>query len=90
MDEPTLQQVIDGFRYGPLLGSIEERAKGIAAYLTRGTVAVVVDRIDGTVAHFAQQTRLENPMFFASGGWGDLYRWEGSRFEIDMAPREAG
>jgi hypothetical protein len=89
MEEPTLQQVIDGFRYGPLLGSIEDRANGIASYLTRGKVAVVVERIEGTVAHFAQQTMLENPMFHVRGGMGDFYRFDVSRFEIDMAPPNA-
>ena len=90
MDEPTIEQVIDGFRYGPLLGSIEDRAAGIARYLSRGKAVVAVDRIEGTVAHFIQQTMLEDPMFHVRGGMGDFYRFERSRFEIDMAPREAG
>jgi hypothetical protein len=91
MDEPTVQQVIDGFRYGPLLGSIEDRAHGIAQYLSRrpGTM-VIVDRIEGTIAHFVRQSRLENPLFHLSGGWGDRYRFEKGGFEIDMAPQEAG
>lgn len=90
MDEPTVAQIIDGFRYGPLLGGIEERAAGIAQHFTRGKVAVAVERIDGTVAHFVRRTMLEDPMFHLTGGWGDLYRFEDSRFEIDMAPQSAG
>lgn len=89
MDEPTLQQVIDGFRYGPLLGSIEDRAKGIASYLERSPkVRIALDRIEGTVAHFIQQTMLEDPVFHVRGRMGDFYRFETSRFEIDMAPLE--
>ncbi|MCM3582147.1 hypothetical protein M3795_16815 [Ralstonia pickettii] len=84
MDEPTLEQVIEGYRRLPL--SIEERAAGIARHLSRGTAAVAVERIDGTVAHFLQQTMLENPMFHLSGGMGNPHRFEVSRFEIDMAP----
>lgn len=90
MDELTIAQVIDGFCYGPLLGSIEDRAAGLARYLSRGKVAVVMERIDGTVAHFVQQTMLEDPMFEMSGRMGDFYRFETSRFEIDMAPKEDG
>lgn len=89
MDEPTLQQVIDGFRYGPLLGGIDDRAKGIAAYLSRGNTLVAVERIEGTVAHFAQRTMIEDPLFHLSGGMGDAYRFEDSKFEIDMAPQNA-
>jgi hypothetical protein len=91
MDEPTLQQVVDGFRYGPLLGSIEDRAKGIASYLTRPPkLMVALDRIEGTVAHFIRQAMLEDPMFHVRGGMGDTHRFETSRFEIDMAPHNAG
>jgi hypothetical protein len=90
MDELTLQQVIDGFRYGPLLGGIDDRAAGIARYLSRGNVVVAVDNIEGTVAHFAQQTMIEDPMFQLRGGMGSPYRFEMSRFEIDMAPQNAG
>lgn len=85
VDEPTIAQVIDGFRYGPLLGSMEDRAAGIAQYLSRSPkVCVAVERMEGTVAHFVQQTMLEDPMFHVRGGMGDLYRFETSRFEIDM------
>jgi hypothetical protein len=91
MDEPTVQQVIDGFRYGPLLGDIEDRANGIASYLTRAPkLMVALDRIEGTVAHFIQQAMLEDPMFHLRGGMGDNVRFEASRFEIDMAPQNAG
>lgn len=91
MDKPTLQQVIDGFRYGPF-GGINERAEAIASYFSRSPkVRVAVERIDGTVAHFVQSTMIED-----FGGWalngrlGDPYRFETSRFEIDMAPQSAG
>lgn len=90
MDEPTIQQVIDGFRYGPLLGSIEDRAAGIASYLSRGKTSVIVDRIEGTIARFIQNTMLEDPMFHLRGGMGDFYRYETTRFEIDMVPQNAG
>lgn len=90
MDEPTIEQVIDGFRYGPLLGSIEDRAAGIARYLSRGEAYVIVDRIEGTVAHFIQQEKLEDPMFHIRGGMGEPYRYEATRFVIDMAPQDAG
>lgn len=91
MDEPTLQQVIDGFRYGPLLGSTEDRANGLASYLGRSPkMRVALDRIEGTVAHFIQLTMIEDPMFHVRGGMGDFYRFETSRFEIDMAPQNAG
>ena len=90
MDGATLQQVIDGFRYGPLLGSIEERANGIASYLSRGQkVSVVVERIEGTVAHFIQSTMIDDfETWHLNGRLGDQYRFETSRAEIDMAPRE--
>lgn len=90
MDEPTVAQIIDGYRYGPGIGGIEDRAAGIAQYFTRGKVAVAVERIEGTVAHFVQQTMREDPMFHVRGGMGDFYRFDISRFEIDMAPRNAG
>jgi len=89
MNGPTIAEVIDGYRYGPFLGSTEDRAKGIASYFTRGKVAVAVERFEGTVAHFVQQTMLEDPMFHLRGGMGDFYRFETSRFEIDMAPQNA-
>jgi hypothetical protein len=89
MDEPTVQQVIDGFRYGPLPGGIEERANGIAAYLTRSPrIMVALERIDGTVAHFIQSAMIDDfENFHLRGGMGDTHRFETSRFEIDMAPR---
>jgi hypothetical protein len=90
MDEPTIQQVIDGFRHGPLLGSIDDRAAGIASYLSRGKTSVIVDRIEGTVAHFIQHTILEDPMFHFRGGMGDFYRYETTRFEVEMASHSAG
>ncbi|MFM0141706.1 hypothetical protein [Paraburkholderia sp. RL18-085-BIA-A] len=92
MDEPTLQQVIDGFRYGPLLGSIEDRAKGIASYLERSPkVRVALDRIEGTVAHFIQSTMIEDyETWRLNGRLGDPIQFVTSRFEIDMAPQNAG
>lgn len=90
MDEPTVAQIIDGYRYGPGIGGIEDRAAGIARYFTRGKVAVAVERIEGTVAYFVRQTMLEDPMFDVRGGMGDFYRFEVSRFEINMAPQSAG
>lgn len=92
MDEPTLQQVIDGFRYGPCLGEIEERANGIASFFTKlPKVSVIVERIDGTVAHFAQLTMIEDFETWRLNGYlGNPRRFETSRFEIDMAPQDAG
>ncbi|MDN7490617.1 hypothetical protein QZM35_23170 [Burkholderia sp. AU45274] len=90
MDEPTIQQVIDAFRHGPLLGSIDDRAASIANYLSRGKTSVIVDRIEGTVAHFIQHTMLEDPMFHLRGGMGDFYKYETTRLEIEMAPQNAG
>jgi hypothetical protein len=92
MNEPTVQQVIDGFRYGLLLGGIEERANGIASYLMRSPrLMVMVDRIEGTVAHFIQQAMLDDSENFRIRGcMGDNVRFETSRFEINMAPQTAG
>lgn len=90
MGEPTMQQVIDGFRYGPFLGTIEDRANGIASYLSRAPkVRVAVDRIDGTVAHFIQSVMIEDfETWRLNGCLGDPRRFEMSRFEIDMAPQD--
>lgn len=89
MNEPTMQQVIDGFRCGPLLGGIEERANGIAQFLSQSPkVMVSVERIDGSIAHFIQSTMLEDPIFQLRGGMGDPYRFDTFRFEIDMVPPE--
>lgn len=92
MDEPNVQQVIDGFRYGPFLGTIEERANGIAQFFSRSPkVMVSVERIDGTVAHFVQSTMIEDfEGWTLNGRLGDPYRFAISRFEIDMAPQTAG
>jgi hypothetical protein len=87
MDEPTVQQVIDGFRYGLLLGGIEERAAGIAAFLQSRSpkIGVAVERVDGTVAHFIQSTMIEDFETWRLNGYlGDPIRFETSRFIIDI------
>lgn len=92
MEEPTIEQVIDGYRRLPLLGSIEDRANGIAQYFSRSPkVLVSVERIDGTVAHFIQSTMLEDfDAWRLNGCFGDPRRFETTRFEIDMASQTAG
>ena len=90
-ERQTLAQVIDGYRYGAFLGGIEERAAGIASCLSRGEVAVAVERIEGTMVHFVQHTMLEDfETWRLNGCLGDPIRFEISRFEIDMAPQNAG
>jgi hypothetical protein len=88
MDDPTIEQVIDGYRRLPLLGGIEDRANGIAQFFSQSPkVAVAVERIDGTVAHFVQSTMIEDfDGWTLNGRMGDPYRFAISRFEIDMAP----
>ena len=87
MDEPTLEQVIDGFRRMPLLGGIGERAAVIAVYMTRSRTVVTVDHIDGAVAHFIQSSILDDFENFRLRGYmGDAHRVVTSRFEIDMNP----
>lgn len=92
MEEPTIQQVIKGFRRLPLLGGIDERAAGIASYLSRSPrVCVTVDHIEGTVAHFIQSTMIADfETWHSNERLGDPYRFKTSRFEIDMAPPSAG
>lgn len=92
MEELNLAQVIDGFRYDPLLGGIEERAAGIASYLSRSPkVRVAVERIEGTIAHFIQSAMIEDfETWRLNGQMGDPYRFVTSQFEIDMAPQNAG
>lgn len=91
MEDLTVQQVIDAFRYGPLLGGIEDRANGIAQFFSRSPkVMVSVERIEGTAAHFVQSTMIEDSEGWTlNGRMGDPYRFAISRFEIDMAPQNA-
>lgn len=50
-----------------------------------------MERIDGTVAHFAQLTMIEDFETWRLNGYlGNPRRFETSRFEIDMAPQDAG
>ena len=84
MDEPTMEQIINGFRAMP--GSLEHRANAIASYLSRSPkVAVAVSHIDGTVAHFIQSAMLADfETFRMNGCMGDPYRFESSQFTIDL------
>ncbi|CAE6859470.1 hypothetical protein R69746_07739 [Paraburkholderia aspalathi] len=86
MEEPTLEQIIDGFRGMP--GSMQDRADAIASYLSSrfgSKVAVAVERIDGTVAHFIQSAMIDDFESFRLNGYmGDPYRFERSQFTIDL------
>ncbi len=87
MEEMTLEQIIDGFRFMP--GIMEERAASIAAYLSSRfgpKTLVIVDRIDGTVVHFVQSAMLDDfENFRARGYMGSPHRFADSQFTIDLA-----
>ncbi len=86
MDEPTIQQVIDGFRAMPM--PIEERAAALATYLSSGDRScATVERIDGSMAHFVRSTLLEDfDTWRLNGHIGDPCRRVTHRFRIDMDP----
>ena len=88
--EPTVEQIIEGFRRMPL--PLGERASSVAAYLLREPgVMVSVEHIDGTVAHFVQSIRVDDfEAWHVNGRFGEPIRVETTRFEIDIAPQAAG
>lgn len=84
-EELTLAQIIRGFILSPL--SIEDSAKGLASYLSRKpNTYVLVDRIEGTVAYFIQEVKLDDFENFRMRGYmGSPWRYEKSSFEIDFS-----
>jgi hypothetical protein len=86
MEEPTIPQIINGFRLMPM--PIEERAAALATYLSSGdrTVAAV-ERIDGSMVHIVRSTLLEDfDTWRLNGMLGDPCRDIRHRFRIDMDP----
>jgi hypothetical protein len=86
MEEPTIQQIINGFRSMPM--PIEERATALATYLSSGdrTIATV-ERIDGSIAYIVRSTMFEDFETWRLNGYlGDPYRHVMHRFRIDMDP----
>lgn len=86
MEEPTIQQIINGFRSMPM--PIEERAAALATYLSSGNRTIAtVERIDGSVAHIARSTMFEDfETWRLNGCLGEPYRNVMHRFRIDMDP----
>lgn len=86
MSDPTVQQIINGFRMIP--GSVEERAAALASYLSKGNrTSAVVERIEGSTAHIVRMTLLEDLDTWRLNGYmGDPYREVRARFRIDMDP----
>lgn len=85
MDEPTVQQIINGFRMMP--GSVEERATALASYLSKDRAYAVVERIEGSMAHIDRMTLYDDFETWRLNGYmGDPYREIRERFRIDMGP----
>jgi hypothetical protein len=86
MDEPTAQEIINGFRAMPL--PLNERAEMLAIYLsTNPRSCATVERIDGSIAHIICSTLIDDfDAWRPNGCIGDPYRRIVHRFKVEMDP----